>query len=88
MAVHSASWLLKYIPGQAGSLLNKLVWGKDKGFSRTLIVITFIYENIFLQLASIIPSEMDLCGAELELAGLENHLQRVRMALDWVMKHG
>lgn len=56
MAVHSASWLLKYIPGQAGSLLNKLVWGKDKGFSRTLIVITFIYENIFLQLASIVPS--------------------------------
>jgi chromosome partitioning protein len=31
---------------------------------------------------SIIPSEMDLCGAELELAGLENHLHRVRIALE------
>jgi chromosome partitioning protein len=30
---------------------------------------------------SIIPSEVDLCGAELELARMENHLQRVRIAL-------
>jgi len=56
MAVHSASWLLKYIPGQVGSLGNKGLWGTKKGISRTLIVITFIYENVFLQLASIIPS--------------------------------
>jgi len=56
MAVHSASWLLKYIPGQVGSLVNKVVWGQKKGLSRTLIIITFIYENVFLQLASIIPS--------------------------------
>ena len=27
---------------------------------------------------SIIPSEVDLCGAELELARMDNHLQRVR----------
>jgi len=56
MAVHSASWLLKYIPGQVGSLVNKVAWGQKKGLSRTLMIITFIYENVFLQLASIIPS--------------------------------
>lgn len=37
---------------------------------------------------SIIPSEMDLCGAELELAGLENHLHRVRMALEPIRNSG
>jgi chromosome partitioning protein len=31
---------------------------------------------------SLIPSELDLCGAELELGRLENHLHRVRQALD------
>ena len=31
---------------------------------------------------SIIPSEVDLCGAELELGRLENHLHRVRNALE------
>ena len=31
---------------------------------------------------SIIPSELDLCGAELELGRMENHLHRVRLALD------
>jgi glycosyltransferase 2 family protein len=56
MAVHSASWLLKYIPGQVGSLLNKVIWGQKRGLSRTLVVITFIYENVFLQIASIVPS--------------------------------
>jgi chromosome partitioning protein len=30
---------------------------------------------------SVIPSEVDLCGAELELARLENHLHRLRSAL-------
>lgn len=53
--VHMASWLLKYIPGQVGSLVNKVLWGQAKGISRTLIVITFVYENVFLQLASIVP---------------------------------
>lgn len=56
IGVHSASWLLKYVPGQVGSVVNKVLWGARKGLSRTLIVITFIYENIFLQLASIVPS--------------------------------
>ena len=31
---------------------------------------------------SIIPSEVDMCGAEVELSRLENHLHRLRNALD------
>jgi chromosome partitioning protein len=30
----------------------------------------------------IIPSEVDLCGADIELPRLENHVQRVRLALE------
>lgn len=56
VAVQCASWLLKYIPGQVGSVVNKVVWAGRKQISRTLVVISFIYENVFLQLASIIPS--------------------------------
>lgn len=56
VAVQCLSWLLKYIPGQVGSVANKVLWAKKKAISRTLIVISFIYENVFLQLASIIPS--------------------------------
>lgn len=60
IAVQCASWLLKYIPGQVGSVVNKVVWAKKKDISRTLVVISFIYENVFLQLASIIPSALIL----------------------------
>jgi len=56
IAVHCASWLLKYVPGQVGSLVNKVAWGQRRGFSRTLIVITFIYENVFLVIAAVVPS--------------------------------
>jgi chromosome partitioning protein len=31
---------------------------------------------------ALIPSEVDMCGAEIELARVENHLQRFRMALE------
>ncbi len=62
-AVHSLSWLLKYIPGQVGSLLSKILWGSRTGRSRTLILITFIYENVFLQLASVVPSVIILVVA-------------------------
>jgi chromosome partitioning protein len=31
---------------------------------------------------SIVPSELDLCGAELELARMDDHLQRVRKVLE------
>jgi chromosome partitioning protein len=37
---------------------------------------------------SVIPSEVDLCGAELELARTENHLQRVRNALAPIRESG
>ena len=56
VAVQCASWLLKYIPGQVGSVVNKIVWAGRKGISRTVVVISFVYENVFLQMASIIPS--------------------------------
>lgn len=56
IAVQCLSWLLKYIPGQVGSVANKVLWAKKKNISRTLIVISFVYENVFLQLASIIPA--------------------------------
>ncbi len=36
----------------------------------------------------IIPSEVDLCGAEIELARLENHLQRLALALKPVRDAG
>lgn len=54
--VHCASWLLKYVPGQVGSVANKIVWGGERGISRTLVVISFVYENVFLLLGSIVPS--------------------------------
>lgn len=60
VAVQSLSWVLKYIPGQVGSVANKVLWAKKKGISRTLTLITFVYENIFLQLASIVPASVIL----------------------------
>lgn len=54
--IHLASWLLKYIPGQAGSLLNKLSWAKKRHIDGKMITASFIYENTFLLLASAITS--------------------------------
>jgi chromosome partitioning protein len=34
----------------------------------------------------IIPSEVDLCGADIELARMDNHLQRVKLALQPVLE--
>jgi chromosome partitioning protein len=36
----------------------------------------------------IIPSELDMCGADIEIARTENHLQRVRLALQPVVDSG
>jgi len=36
----------------------------------------------------IIPSELDMCGADIELARTENHLQRVKQALQPVVASG
>lgn len=52
MNTQISSWLLKYIPGQAGSLMNKLHWGSKNGYSKSNITISFLYENIFLIIAS------------------------------------
>jgi chromosome partitioning protein len=46
-----------------------------------------IQKTVFDRL-SIIPSELDLCGAELELGRMENHLHRIRLALDPIRQAG
>jgi hypothetical protein len=50
------SWLMKYIPGQAGSFLGKIGWAKQQQIDGKKITASFIYENIFLLLASVIIS--------------------------------
>lgn len=62
--VHCASWLLKYVPGQVGSVANKVVWSTERGISRTLVIISFVYENVFLLLGSIVPSVVILLFAD------------------------
>lgn len=58
--VQCASWLLKYVPGQVGSVTNKVLWAGKRGISRTIVVITFVYENVFLLLGSIVPGGLIL----------------------------
>jgi chromosome partitioning protein len=41
------------------------------------------YEGLF-----VVPSEVDMCGAEVELSRLENHLQRLKNALTPVAESG
>lgn len=60
IAVQCLSWVLKYIPGQLGSVANKVLWAGRKGISRTLVLISFLYENVFLQIASIVPAAVIL----------------------------
>ncbi|GAA4629002.1 lysylphosphatidylglycerol synthase domain-containing protein [Cellulomonas oligotrophica] len=62
--VQCLSWLLKYIPGQVGSVANKVLWGGQRGISRALVVITFVYENVFLLLGSIVPTVVVLFLAD------------------------
>ena len=54
--IHSASWLLKYIPGQVGSLINKLTWAKSQGVSQKSTATSFVYENVLTTLASLVIS--------------------------------
>ena len=58
--VQFASWVLKYVPGQAGAVTNKVLWGSRRGFSRTSVVISFVYEYVFLLLGSIVPAAVVL----------------------------
>lgn len=60
IAVQCLSWVLKYIPGQLGSVTNKVLWAGRKGISRTLVLISFLYENVFLLIASIVPAAVIL----------------------------
>jgi len=43
-------------------------------------------QNTLFERLEIIPSEVDLCGADFELARVENHLQRVTTALQPVLE--
>ena len=56
VSVQCLSWVLKYVPGQVGSVANKVIWAQRRGISRTLVLISFIYENVFLLLASFVPA--------------------------------
>ena len=70
--VHFSSWLLKYVPGQVGFVLNKVVWGQKRGVSRLVILISVVYENAFLLLGSTVPMIAILAiarGGSLELSG-------------------
>ncbi len=50
---HLAAWVMRYIPG-VGSLLYKIQWAQRHAISRTVAVVGFTYESIFLQIASIV----------------------------------
>lgn len=49
--IHAASWLLKYVPGQVGSVINKTVWGSKRGISKKTSLTAFLYENILMVMA-------------------------------------
>lgn len=76
--VHSSSWLLKYVPGQVGSIVNKVAWAKGYGISQMLVTLTFVYENVFLIVGSMVPptiillftGTLDLTGNHALLAAL------------------
>lgn len=76
--VHCSSWLLKYVPGQVGSIVNKVAWAKGHGISQILVTLTFVYENVFLVVGSMVPptiillltGTLDLSGNHAFLAAL------------------
>lgn len=49
--IHCASWLLKYIPGQVSSYINKILWGQKNEFSKKVISTSFVYENVLMVIA-------------------------------------
>lgn len=56
--VHVGAWLLKYIPGQIGSVVYKVSWGSKKGFKKVDVVLSFVYENLFLTIISLLPTAL------------------------------
>jgi uncharacterized membrane protein YbhN (UPF0104 family) len=59
-AAHSMGWVLKYVPGQIGSLVYKVLWGRNRGIPSAAIAMSLAYENLFLQIASLLPAAMIL----------------------------
>lgn len=53
---HIYAWLLKYIPGKTGLVLGKIALGAKEGFGKKPILISTVYENIFLVIASFASS--------------------------------
>lgn len=54
--IHAASWLLKYVPGQVGSLVNKIAWAKKYNYGKKMVATSVVYENILMVFASIVLS--------------------------------
>lgn len=58
--VHTLSWILRYIPGQVGSLVNKINWGKKYDYSKRTITISVIYDNLIMIYAGFLIGSMFL----------------------------
>lgn len=56
---HLGGWVVRYISG-VGSLFYKTAWAHSRGIGRTIAVVAFAYENIYLQLASIVGGALIL----------------------------
>lgn len=67
--VHAASWLLKYVPGQVGSLVNKIAWARSRGLSQKTIATSVIYENVLMVFASVVLSLPLLYFLDISLFG-------------------
>ena len=52
--VHIVSWLLKYIPGQVGSITNKLAWAHKNHVDKKVTTASFVYENLFMVTAGLL----------------------------------
>lgn len=83
--VHFASWLLKYVPGQAGFVLNKVVWAQRRGTSRALALMSVVYENAFLLFASIVPMLAALLVVRAVTGGEEDYSTSIWLAVTAVV---
>ena len=72
--VHVLSWLLKYIPGQAGSVLTKIFWAKKEGVSQKHVAASVVYENVFLVSSAVLLSVPILGIAVVEQLGADGSL--------------
>ena len=58
--VHLGAWLLKYVPGQVGAFIYKISWGSKRGLKKTDVTLSFIYEYLFMTIASTLPTSIIL----------------------------